>query len=160
MKGTKFQRKMFGQSCAVRKGSGTIYSLWLIYAPLFLFIYDNLWRFQPKRKIQHYTEPNSTKKNIFLLWWRPSSYHDCIIVKKLIVFLPIYYTMETLMPLLMALTSRALGCRVQHIYFSLPLASEMSYGKKVVKFKPKVPALQGRGLGRKKNRKKKFFFNP
>jgi hypothetical protein len=62
--------------------------------------------------------------------------------------------MQTLMPLLMALTSRALGCRVQHIYFSLPLASKMSYGKKVGKFKPKVPALQGRGSGRKKNRKK------
>ncbi|CAN5971254.1 unnamed protein product [Sphagnum jensenii] len=47
-----------------------------------------------------------------------------------LVFLPIYYTMETLTPLLMALTSRAPGRRVQHIYFSLPLASEMSYGKK------------------------------
>jgi hypothetical protein len=70
--------------------------------------------------------------------------------------------METLTPLLMALTSRAPGRRVQHIYFSLPLASEMSYGKKVGKFKPKVPALQGRGLGRKKNRKKikDFFLNP
>ncbi len=59
------------------------------------------------------------------------------------------------MPLLMVLTLRVLGHRVQHIYFSLPLASEMSYGKKVGKFKPKVPALQGRGLGREKKRKKK-----
>jgi len=32
----------------------------------------------------------------------------------------------------------------------------MSYGKKVGKFKPKVPALQGCGLGREK--KKKIIF--
>jgi hypothetical protein len=31
----------------------------------------------------------------------------------------------------------------------------MSYGKKVGKFMPKVPGLQGCRLGRKKNRKKK-----
>jgi hypothetical protein len=70
--------------------------------------------------------------------------------------------METLTPLLMALTSRAPGRRVQHIYFSLPLASEMSYGKKVGKFKPKVLALQRRRSRRKKNRKKKkvLFLNP
>jgi hypothetical protein len=49
--------------------------------------------------------------------------------------------METLTPLLMALTSRASGRRVQHIYFSLPLALEMSYGMKVGKFKPQVHAL-------------------
>jgi hypothetical protein len=77
-----------------------------------------------------------------------------------LVFLPIYYTMETLTPLLMALTSRAPGRRVQHIYFSLPLASEMSYGKKASKFKPKVPALQGRGSGEKKiEKKEKFYFS-
>jgi hypothetical protein len=58
--------------------------------------------------------------------------------------------METLMPLLMALTSRTPSCEVQHIHFSLPLALEMNYGKKVGKFKPKVPTLQGRGLGEKK----------
>jgi len=58
--------------------------------------------------------------------------------------------METLMPLLMALTLKTLGHRIQHIYFSLPLALEMNYGKKVGKFKPKAPALQGRRLGRKK----------
>jgi hypothetical protein len=33
----------------------------------------------------------------------------------------------------------------------------MSYGKKVGKFKPKVPALQGCRSGRKTNRKKKKF---
>ncbi len=42
------------------------------------------------------------------------------------------------MPLLMALTLRASGRRIKHIYFSLSLASEMSYGKKLDKFKPKV----------------------
>jgi len=69
--------------------------------------------------------------------------------------------METLTPLLMTLTSRTLGRKVQHIFFSFPLASKMSYGKKVGKFKPKVLVLQGRGLGRKKNRKKKerFYFS-
>jgi len=38
----------------------------------------------------------------------------------------------------------------------------MSYGKKVGKFKPKVPALQGRGSGRKKIEKKRkvLFLNP
>jgi hypothetical protein len=38
----------------------------------------------------------------------------------------------------------------------------MSYGKKVGKFKPKVPALQGHGSGRKKKILKRifFFFNP
>ncbi len=54
------------------------------------------------------------------------------------------------MPLLMVLTLKTLGHRIQHIYFSLPLALEMNYGKKVGKFKPKVLALQGRRLGRKK----------
>jgi hypothetical protein len=53
----------------------------------------------------------------------------------------IYYTMKTMMPLLMALTLGAPGRRIKHIYFSLSLASKMSYGKKVGKFKPKVPAL-------------------
>jgi hypothetical protein len=38
----------------------------------------------------------------------------------------------------------------------------MSYGKKIGKFKFKVLTLQGHGLGRKKNRKKRkvFFLNP
>jgi hypothetical protein len=68
--------------------------------------------------------------------------------------------METLTPLLMALTSGALGRKVQHIFFSFPLASKMSYGKKVGKFKPKVLALQGHRLGRKKiEKKEKFYFS-
>ncbi len=36
----------------------------------------------------------------------------------------------------------------------------MSYGKKASKFKPKVPALQGRGSGEKKiEKKEKFYFS-
>jgi hypothetical protein len=39
------------------------------------------------------------------------------------------------------------------------MASEMSYGKNVGKFKPKVPTLQSAGQGEKNRKKEKFSFS-
>ncbi len=46
------------------------------------------------------------------------------------------------------------------VFLCLPsMASEMSYGKNVGKFKPKVPTLQSAGQGEKNRKKEKFSFS-
>jgi hypothetical protein len=47
------------------------------------------------------------------------------------------------------------------VFLCLPsMASKMSYGKNIGKFKLKVAALQGANWGKKKKKRKVFFLNP